>query len=76
MEELALLGQQPGPMPANDGRMQHRLSPRFFGHSSGTNLRMAGVISTKSGPRLQAFLVTEASSPAYCTSLRGGAGFH
>src|SRR5256885_8917821 len=74
MEELALLGF------SSLGDAGERLKDgsiavtRFFGHSSGTICGWLGFITTKSGPRLLAFLVSEASGPAYCTSLRGGAG--
>src|SRR5438094_246619 len=47
---------------------------RWFGHSGGTISGWLGFITTKRGPRLLAFLVTEASGPIYCTSLRGGTG--
>ncbi len=47
---------------------------RWFGHSDGAICGWLGFISTKSGPRLLVFLVTEGSGPAYCTSLRGGSG--
>jgi len=47
---------------------------RWFGHSDGSISGWLGFITTKRGPRLLAFLVTEASGPIYCTSLRGGTG--
>src|SRR5437773_9036414 len=47
---------------------------RWFGHWDGSISGWLGFITTKRGPRLLAFLVTEASGPAYCTSLRGGTG--
>ena len=47
---------------------------RWFGHSDGSISGWLGFITTKTGPRLLAFFVTEASGPAYCTSLRGGTG--
>jgi len=47
---------------------------RWFGHLDGTICGWMGFITTKSGPRLLVFLVTEASGPAYYTSLRGGSG--
>ncbi len=47
---------------------------RWFGHSDGSISGWVGFITTKRGPRLLAFLVTEASGPIYCTSLRGGTG--
>jgi len=47
---------------------------RWFGHLDGTICGWMGFINTKSGPRLLVFLVTEASGPAYYTSLRGGSG--
>ena len=45
---------------------------RWFGHSDGTICGWLAFIKPKTGPRLVVFLATEASGPAYCTTIRGG----
>ena len=74
MEELALLGFS-SLGDAGERRKDGSIAvSRWFGHSDGTVCGWLASLSTKRGPRLVVFLATEASGPAYCTSLRGGSG--
>ena len=74
MEELAALGFH------SLGDAGERLADgtqvvtRWFAHADGTICGWLGFLQTKTGPRLLAFLMTEASNSSFCTSLRGGSG--
>lgn len=47
---------------------------RWFAHADGTICGWLGFLTTKSGPQLAVYLISEAPGPAYCSSLMGGSG--
>jgi hypothetical protein len=47
---------------------------RWFGHSEGTICGWLGFVKGKNGQRLVVVFVTEASGPAFCTTVRGATG--
>jgi len=47
---------------------------RWIAHEDATICGWLGILESKYGPSTAVYLTSETSTPAYCTSLRGGAG--